>query len=81
MNNEIKSEDAERFVAKCVEEKATAHGRRHTSVLYLNHCVKVQDMLKLVNKYQVENDLPVVKSITSIYNRGRAKNKNSPDPL
>ena len=28
------SEEAEHYVAKCVEEKATAHGMQHTSVLY-----------------------------------------------
>ena len=34
----IVSEEAQRYVAKCVEEKATAHGRRHTSVLYYPSC-------------------------------------------
>ena len=52
------SEEAERYVAICVEEKATAHGRQHTSVLYLNHRVKVRDMRKLLNKYNTEHNIP-----------------------
>ena len=46
------SEDAERFVAKCVEEKVTAHGRRHTSV---NHRVKVRDMLSSLTSTRLKS--------------------------
>ena len=71
------SEEAERYIAKCVEDKATAHGRRHTSVLYLNHRVKVRDMKKLLNKYHAERNLPLIKSATTLFNRGKAKCKRS----
>ena len=70
-------EEGERYVAKCVEEKATAHGRRHTSVLYLNHRVKVRDMRKILNKHHAERGIPLIKSATTLYNRGKAKKKNS----
>jgi hypothetical protein len=38
-------EEDERFVLECIENKATAHGRRHDPVLYLNHRVKKRDFL------------------------------------
>ena len=69
--------DGEKFVAKAIETKATAHGRRHDSTLYLGHRVKKKDLLKLINHYQKENDLPYIKSATTIYNRGQPKRKNS----
>ena len=67
----------ELYVAKCIEEKATAHGRRHDSVLYLNHRVKKKDFLKLVNHNHRLRGLPPIKSAMTIYNRGRAKRLNS----
>ena len=71
------SEDAQRYVAKCVAEKATTHGRRHNSVLYLNHRVKVRDMKKLLNKYHTEHNIPIIKSATTIFNRRKAKSKRT----
>ena len=35
----IDDEDEE-FLLNCIETKATAHGRRHDTVLYLNHSVR-----------------------------------------
>ena len=40
-------ETDENFLLTCIQNKATAHGRRHDSVLYLNHRVKKKDLLNL----------------------------------
>lgn len=34
------NEGDEKFFLECIEIKATAHGRRHDPVMYLNHRVK-----------------------------------------
>ena len=34
------------FLLTCIQNEATALGRRHDSVLYLNHRVKKKDLLK-----------------------------------
>ena len=39
-------ENDEIFLAKAIENKATAHGRRKDSVLYLNHRVKKKRFFK-----------------------------------
>ena len=39
-------EEDEQFVAKCIENKATAQGRHHDSVMYMHHRVKKSDFLK-----------------------------------
>ena len=74
---QLLDEEDEKYVAKSIEEKATAHGRRHDSTLYLGHRVKKKDFLKLINKYHAERGLPPVKSVTTVYNRGRAKAKHT----
>ena len=50
-------ETDENFLLTCIQSKATAHGRRHDSVLYLNHRVKKKDLLKLVNHSRAERGL------------------------
>lgn len=35
----------EEFIAKAIESKSSAHGRRHDATLYLNHRLKCQDLL------------------------------------
>ena len=42
-------EEDEQFILQCIEEKATANGRRHDAVLYTGHRVKKKDFLKLAN--------------------------------
>ena len=58
----LDSEDEE-FVAKCIEDKATYHGRRHDTVMYTNKRVKKVTFLILptISFYKEENkplDLP-----------------------
>jgi len=58
----LDSEDEE-FVAKCIEDKATYHGRQHDTVMYTNKRVKKSDLLILptISFYKEENkrlDLP-----------------------
>ena len=59
-NNEI-------FLVKAIENKATAHGKRKDSVLYLNHRVKKKDLLKLVNYNREKDSLPLRRSATTVY--------------
>jgi hypothetical protein len=70
-------EDNERFVLECIENKATAHGRRHDPVLYLNHRVKKRDFLKLVNYNRARRGLKRLKSATTVYNRASPRNVRS----
>lgn len=70
-------EQDEKFVLECIENKATAHGRRHDPVLYLNHRVKKKDFLKLVNYNRLRRGLKRLKSATSVYNRARPRNVKS----
>ena len=67
----------ETFLVQCINDKATAHGRRHDSVLYLNHRVKKKDFVKIVNFSRDKRKLPRIRSASTVYNRGRPKNKRS----
>ena len=71
------NEEDKQFVAKCIENKATAHGRRHDSVMYMHHRVKKSDVLKLVNYNHVSRGLPTLKSATTVYDRSKPKNERS----
>ena len=70
-------ENDEIFLAKAIENKATAHDRRKDSLLYLNHRVKKKDILKLVNYNRGKRSLALLKSVTAVYNRSRPKNIRS----
>ena len=37
------NDDEEGYLLTCIEEMSTAHGRRHDTVLYMNHRVKARD--------------------------------------
>ena len=39
------------IITKCIEEKATYHGRRHDTVMYRNRGVKCRDLLAIANHY------------------------------
>ena len=67
----------EQFLLHCIENKATAHGRRHDAVMYLHHRVKKRDFLNIVNHSRISRDLPLIKSATTVYNRGKPKNERS----
>ena len=51
-------EEDEQFATKCIENKATAHGRHHDSVMYMHHRVEKSNFLKLVNYNHVSRGLP-----------------------
>ena len=69
--------DDERTLEQCFIDKATAHGRRHDSVFYLNHRVKKKDFLKIVNHHRRQKNKTLLKSTTSIFNRSCPINKRS----
>ena len=68
-------EEDEQFVAKCIENKATAHGMHHDSVMYMHHRVKELYFLKLVNYNHVSRGLPTLKSASTVYDHSKPKTK------
>lgn len=74
---QIIDEEDEQFVLRCIEEKSTAHGRRHNAVLYTGHRVKKRDFLKLANYSRISRGLKPIKSATTVFNRARPRNKRS----
>lgn len=70
-------ESDEDFLAKCIAEKSTAHGRRHDVVMYLNHRVKKRHFLSLVNYNLLQRGKKLIRSATTVYNRSRPKNVRS----
>ena len=67
----------EEFIARSIEETCTAHGRRHDTVLYSHHRVKKQHFLSLANYNLHRRGKKLIKSATTVLNRGRPKNINS----
>lgn len=67
----------EQFLVQSITEKATAHGRRHDSVMNLNHRVKKSDFSRIVNYSRLQRALPPMRSVTAVHNRSRPKNKRS----
>lgn len=72
----LDSEDEE-FIQKSIEDKSTAHGRRHDAVLYLNHRIKKKDFLSIANYNLFRRGKRLIKSATTVLNRGRPKNLSS----
>ena len=70
-------ETDENYVLQCIENKATAHGRRHDSVMYLNHRVKKKDFLRLANTSRISRGLKPIKSSTTVFNPARPRNRRS----
>lgn len=66
--------DDEESIAKAIEEKSTAHGRRHDMVLYTNHRVKKKDFLSLANYFRLKRGKKLIKSATTVLNRARPRN-------
>ena len=69
--------DEEEFLLKAIEEMATAHGRRHDTVMYLHHRVKAKDMLKIVNQKRVEKGKKPLRAVSTVLARGKPKRKDS----
>ena len=72
----LDSEDEE-FIAKAIESKSTAHARRHDSTLYLNHRVKFDDLLSLVNYSLAKRGKKLLRSASTVYLRSRPKQLNT----
>ena len=69
--------DDEEFIAKCIEDKATYHGRRHNLVMYTNRRVKNQDLKAIANFHLQSRKKKLIKSSTTAYNRCKPKNIRS----
>ena len=67
----------EEFLAKCIEDKATNHGRRHNLVMYTNHRVKSRDLLNITNFRLLQKGKKLTKSATTVYNRSKPKSSCS----
>ena len=66
----------EQFVLNCIESNTTAHGRRQDQVMYTGRRVKKRDFLKFVNYDRLQRgNVHPIKSATTVYNRGRPRNK------
>ena len=72
----LDSEDEE-FVAKCIENKATYHGRRHDTVTYTNKRVKKSDHLDIANYKLLQRRKQAIRSANTVYNRSRPRNIRS----
>ena len=68
----LDTEDEE-FIAKCIEETSSAHGRRHDTVLYAGHRVKKSHFLSLANHNLFRRGKKLIKSATTVLNRARPK--------
>lgn len=73
---ELDSEDEE-WLLKCIEDKATIHGRRHESVLYTHHRVKTRDLLNIANYRRYKQGKRLLRSVSSVATRAGPTNKRS----
>ncbi|XP_035659798.1 uncharacterized protein LOC118404665 [Branchiostoma floridae] len=72
----LDSEDEE-WIAKCIEDKTTVHGRRHESVLYTHHRVKSRDLLRLANYRRLQRGATLIRSVSTVAVRSRPTNVRS----
>ena len=56
---------------------STAHGRRPDVVMYTNHRVKKKDFLTIANYYLYKRGKKLIRSATTVLNRGRPRNISS----
>ena len=66
-------DDEEEFVARCIEPKATYHGRRKETTVFLNRRVRRKDLLRIVNKKREEKGKSTNQSVTSVWNRSKPR--------
>ena len=71
------TESDDEFMAQCIEENASYHGRRHETVMYTNQREKTRDLLNVVNFKHIQEGKKLIKSATTAYNRARPANKRS----
>lgn len=72
----LDSEDEE-FIAKAIEDKSSAHGRRHDTTLYLHHRIKSRDLLTLANYNLAKRGKRLIKSSQTVYLRARPRKVNT----
>jgi len=70
-------EDKEQFLSQSIEKMSTAHGRWHDTVLYMNHGVKSQDILNVVNFRREERSLKPLRSLPTVLSHSKAKRATS----
>ena len=71
------NEADEEFLAKCLEDKVTYHGRRDNTVMDTNRRVKSGDLVTIANHRLQKEGRRLIKSATTVYNRCRPKNVRS----
>ncbi|KAG8180995.1 hypothetical protein JTE90_024743 [Oedothorax gibbosus] len=69
--------DDEDYIAKCIEEKCTAHGRRHDAIQYLHHRLRHNDLLSIATYRLLQTGRKSIRSETTVRNQGKAKYKRS----
>lgn len=67
----------EDIIAKCIEDKATYHGRRQNLVMYTNRRVKNRDLLNIANHRLMSVGKRIIKSATTVFNRSKPRNSRS----
>ena len=70
--SETIDDDEEEFVARCIEAKATYHGRRKET-MFLSRRVRCKYLLRIVNKRREEKEKAHFKSVASVWNRSKPR--------
>ena len=70
-------EEDDDFIAKAIESKSTCHGRRHETTLFTHHRVKKSHFLSLANHSLSKRGKKLIKSATTVTNRGKPRNVKS----
>ena len=74
LTNQLIDSDEETLIEKLIEDKATYHGRRQHAVMYTHKRVKTRDLKDSLNYLRSSKGKPLIRSVTTIYNRSRPKN-------
>ena len=72
----LESEDEE-FIANAISSKSTCHERRYETTLFINHRVKKRDFLSLADYSRLRRGTKLIKSATTVTNRGKPRNVRS----
>ena len=70
-------EEEEEYLARCIAEKCTAHGRLYNTTMYLNHRVKKRHFLSIVNDNLLQKGKKIIRSATTVYNHSKPINVRS----
>ena len=73
----LSDSDDEIFIAKAIQEKCTAHGRRTDMTLYADYRLKKNDFKNLANYNLSLRGKKLIKSSITVMNRGRPSNIRS----